>query len=407
MSATPAAPPRSPGHRPPLRVVLLNWRDSGHPEGGGSELYVESVAAGLARRGHDVTLLTARYPGSSATERRDGYRVLRAGGRLTVYPRALLRLVTGRAGSFDVVVDVQNGVPFWARLVTRRPVVVLCHHVHREQWGIAFSHSAAGRVAARLGWWLESRAAPRVQRGCRYVTVSEVSRQDLAALGVRADDVRVVHNGTPGATQAGPRSAVPEVVVLGRLVPHKRVEHAVRAVAALAPELPGLRLTVVGQGWWESELREEVERLGVGDRVDLVGWVSDQDKQRILSRAWVMAVPSVKEGWGLCVVEAAAHGTPSVAYHDAGGLSESVVDGVTGLLCHGTDAFTDALRRLLVQPALRAQMGTAAVGHAACFTWDATTEAFAAVLDEAAGGPRRLPADRLTASGRDRDTTAA
>ncbi|MCU1691369.1 MAG: group 1 glycosyl transferase [Frankiales bacterium] len=396
---------RPPTPTRPLRVVLLNWRDSGHPEGGGSELYVEQVAAGLAARGHDVVLLTARYPGSAAEEVRDGYRVLRAGGRFGVYPRALLRLLGRRLGAVDVVVDVQNGMPFLSRLVTRVPVVVLCHHVHREQWPIVM-----GRFAARFGWAVESRLAPLLYRGCRYVTVSEQSRSDLVELGVRRADVTVVHNGTPAPLPGSGRSPAPEVLVLGRLVPHKRVEHAVRAVAALREELPGLTLTVVGSGWWEDQLREEVVRAGVADAVQLLGHVDEATKHALLARAWVCATPSVKEGWGLCAVEAAAHGTPTVAYRSAGGLAESVLDGLTGLLCDDDEAaFTAALRRLLVDDVLRARTGSAARLHAARFTWDATVDAFARVLAEVTGSaalelplPRSeqpLPARRSTAVG--------
>lgn len=371
-----------------LRVAMLNGRDSGHPEGGGSELYVESVAAGLVARGHEVTLLSARYPGSVADEMRDGVRVLRAGGRFTVYPRAALRLLLRGRHRFDVVVDVQNGMSFLSRLVTRRPVVVLCHHVHREQWHIAFGSSLKGRLLAAVGWWIESRLAPRVYRGSRYVTVSEHSKANLLELGVRAADVTVVHNGTPAAASVTARGETPEILVLGRLVPHKRVEHAVRAVHALRKDIPDLRLTIAGHGWWEPEIRAEIERLGLGRQVDVMGFVDDVTKHRLLSRAWVHATPSIKEGWGLCVVEAAAHGTPSVAYRSAGGVAESVVDGVTGLLAESSEEdFVAALRRLLTDDVLRARTARAAAVYAGRFSWSATTDAFAGVLGEVTRTP--------------------
>ncbi len=392
----------------PLRVVMLNWRDSGHPEGGGGELYVESVAAGLVAAGHTVTLMTARYAGSAADEVVDGLRVLRAGGRLTVHLLTMLRLLLRRPGRFDLVVDVQNGMPFLSRLVTRRPVVVLCHHVHREEWPIVCGTSWHGRCLARFGWWVESRVAPRLYRGCRYITVSEISKTDLVDLGVRASDVTVVHNGTPAAATFGARSETPHVLVLGRLVPHKRVEHAVRAVHRLADEMPDLRLTILGHGWWEPEIRAEVNRLGVGHLVHLRGYVDDATKHRLLSDAWVLATPSLNEGWGLCVVEAAVHGTPAVAYRSAGGLAESVLDGTTGLLADDSEeAFTAQLRRLLTDDLLRARTARAAVAHAERFTWTATTAAFAQVLAQvtstapvAVPEPRRpadLPAASLTA----------
>ena len=384
----------------PLHVVALSWRDSGHPEAGGAEVYLEEVLGRLAEEGHRVTVLTARYPGSTRTQTRHGITLHRAGGRFTVYLRALLHLASRRLGRVDVVVDVQNGMPFLARLVTRRPVVVLCHHVHREQWSIALGHTPVGRLAARVGWFVESRLAPRVMRGCRYVAVSEVTRRELVDLGVRAEDITVVHNGTPSAplAVAAGRGENPEIVVLGRLVPHKRIEHAVRAVAHLLPTLPDLRLTVIGHGWWEPQVLAEVERLGLHAHVEVTGWVEESVKHAALGRAWVQATPSVKEGWGLAVVEAGTHGCPSVAYRDAGGVAESILDDVTGLLVDDDETlFAEALGRVLRDPALQRRLGTAATGHAARFSWQGTADGIAEVLAAATGVEPlgRLAAERV------------
>lgn len=367
---------------PPVRpaVALLNWRDRDHPEGGGSEQYAERIATGLAALGHEVTVFCARHPGSAADERRDGVRWVRAGGRFTVYLRAALALTTGRLGRPDVVVDVQNGIPFASPLVTRRPVVNVVHHVHREQWPVVF-----GPVVARIGWLLESRVAPLVYRHCRYVVVSEVTRAEVTALGVDDERVQVVHNGADTALPPlGGREPTPLVCVLGRLVPHKRVELAMQTVAVLRDELPGLRLAVLGHGWWEPHLREAAAALGVEDVVDLHGFVDEATKHDLLGRAWVLAQPSLKEGWGLSVIEAASHGTPTVAFAEAGGVAESVRDGQTGLLAHTPGEFTAAVRRLLVDESLRSRLGDEARRHAADYTWPGAVTAFSELISELA-----------------------
>lgn len=364
-------------------VAFLNWRDLTHPEGGGSEQYVERIAAGLAARGHEVTVFCADHGGAPRDETRDGVRYVRRGGRTTVYLRAALALRSGRLGRPDVVVDVQNGVPFCTPLVTRRPVVNVVHHVHREQWPVVF-----GPVAARVGWWLESRLAPTVYRRTPYVVVSDVTRREVLELGVRADAVQVVHNGTDPALETGtPRDAAPTVAVLGRLVPHKRVELALQAVAELRHELPGLRLLVAGRGWWEQELRTAARDLGVEDDVEFLGFVDERTKHAVLGRSWVLAQPSIKEGWGLSVVEAAAHGTPAVAFADAGGVADSVRDGESGLLVHSAEDFTATLRRLLTDEELRARLGQGARAHAADYTWDGAVDSFAELVARLARVP--------------------
>jgi glycosyltransferase involved in cell wall biosynthesis len=372
-------------------VLLLNWRDTTHPEGGGSEVFVERIAAGLAAQGRPVTLFCAAHPGAPASERAGGVRVVRRGGRLTVYPHAWWAHLTGRLGRHAVVVDVQNGVPFFAALWCRRPLVVLVHHVHREQWRVVMPS-----LPARVGWWIESRLAPRLHRHARYVAVSEATRRELAGLGVASGAITVVHNGMTASGPSRPvaRTPYPSVCVLGRLVPHKRVELALEAAARIRPHLPGLRVLVAGQGYWEPRLRETVHRLGLGDAVELLGWVDEEAKQRLLASSWVLAMPSLKEGWGLAVLEAAANGTPTVAFRAAGGLVESVRHGITGLLAGDQQEFTRHLAWMLLNRHLRERLGEAARAHAAGFTWPQSVAAFAAVLDEAidvSGQPAGAP----------------
>jgi glycosyltransferase involved in cell wall biosynthesis len=397
-----------PAHDPPAMpasdggVLFLNWRDTTHPEGGGSEVYVERVAAGLAAQGRPVTLFCAAHPGAPASERAGGIRVVRRGGRLTVYLHAWWAHLTGRLGRHDVVVDVQNGLPFFSALWCRRPLVVLVHHVHREQWRVVLPP-----LQARVGWWVESRLAPRLYRQARYVAVSEATRRELAGLGVPPAAVTVVHNGTTAPARIGPvaRTPFPSICVLGRLVPHKRIELALEAAARIRPHLPGLRVLIVGQGYWEPRLREAVDRLGLQDAVELLGWVDEAAKQRVLASSWILAMPSVKEGWGLAVLEAAARGTPTVAFRAAGGLRESVLHGTTGLLADDLEEFTRHLAWVLLNRHLRERLGEAARAHAARFTWPQTVAAFAAVLDgaTAAEGRRqgtRAPAGEEPATGR-------
>jgi glycosyltransferase involved in cell wall biosynthesis len=361
-----------------VRIAILNWRDLTHPDGGGAERYAVNVATGLVRRGHEVTLLCADHGRAPRDEIVDGVRLRRRGGRLGVYQQGLrgLHRLERTEGPFDVVVDVQNGLPFFSPLATRTPVVSLVHHVHREQWPVVF-----GPVAARIGWGIESRLSPRVYRGRQYVAVSGRTKDELAELGVDPSHIAVVHNGTdpPMSTDVA-RSAIPTIVILGRLVPHKRVEHAIDVVARLAESHPDVRLRIIGDGWWAPTVRAHAQACGVSDRVDHLGFISEEDKHAELAAAWVALAPSIKEGWGLNVVDAASHGVPTVAYHGAGGLSESIEDGLTGLLVNDLDTMTAAASRLLSDQLLRNTLGAAAREHARQFTWEGTTSSWEDLL---------------------------
>jgi len=359
-------------------ILLLNWRDSWHPEAGGSEYYVEQMARGLVGAGASVTMLSPRYTGARRRETVDGIDYVRYGGRLTVYLLVPLLALLGRLPRHDVAVEVQNGMPFLASAYLRGPVVVLVHHVHREQWPILFS-----RRVARFGWWLESRVAPWVARHSSYITVSEATRRELVGLGVDDERITIVHNGSPerGDWTEAPRSASPALIVLGRLVPHKRVELAIDAVADLSVEFPDLTLDVVGEGWWHTHLVDHARERGVLDRVRFHGHVSDEEKHRLLARAWVSAVPSVKEGWGLVIVEAGLHETPSIAFRAAGGVAESVVDNETGYLVNDPDELAGAISVVLRDPALRDELGRMARKHARSFSWSGSQDRFAQHLE--------------------------
>lgn len=365
-----------------MRVVFLSWRDTTHPDGGGSEVFVESVGRELARRGHHVTLLCARHPGSSRREERDGVHLLRMGGRLTVYLRGLGWLVRhGR--EVDVVVDVVNGLPFASPLVRRRGVVALVHHVHAEQWRIIYPG-----LAGRIGWFVESRVVPFLYRHRPFLTVSDASARDLTAIGIDPATITVVRNGlaTAPPAQAPAKAPTPRIAVLSRLVPHKQIEHAFTVLRRLEAEVPDLHLDVVGDGWWRDELVAAAVAEGVSDRVTFHGHVSDDRRDALVGRAWLMLMPSVKEGWCLAITESGAQGTPSVAYASAGGVTESIHDGETGRLVADLDEMVAVVGELLDDEAQRRALGDSARELAASLTWEACALRAEAVL-RAAGAP--------------------
>lgn len=366
-----------------MRIAFLNWRDTANPEGGGSEVYVHEIARRLVARGHVVTQVCAEHPLGGRLETVDGVRIVRRGSKLTVYQKARRLLRSGALGHLDVIVDTQNGIPFLTPWAVDTPTVVLCHHVHREQWPVVYDP-----LRARVGWWVESRLAPWVYRRHRYVSCSRSSAHELSELGVALDRITVVHPGInpPTLDDLPDRDENPRIVVMGRLVPHKRFEHVFRAAARLRHDVPGLTVAVIGDGWWGDRLRAAAQEAGVDDIVEFAGHVSEDEKTRQLARAWVMALPSLKEGWGIVVVEAALAGVPTVAYRDAGGVTESIVDAETGLLVSDDEgAFTQALRTLLMDAPLREKLADQARLHATQFTWDAATDAFEQVLRETAG----------------------
>ncbi|PYP07889.1 MAG: hypothetical protein DMD59_13800 [Gemmatimonadetes bacterium] len=137
-----------------------------------------------------------------------------------------------------------------------------------------------------------------------------------------------------------------------------------------------MTLDICGQG----DDRPRLERLAaehrVADAVRFLGYVSEEEKQTLLRRAWAVVFPSPKEGWGITNVEAAACGTPALA-SDSPGLRESVQDGVTGYLVpHGdVQALADRMLALAADPALVDRLGRAARMFAEGLSWDSAARA--------------------------------
>lgn len=370
-----------------MRIAFLSWRDTTHPDGGGSEVFVESVGRELVRRGHEVTLVCARHPGSARRQDLDGVRLRRLGGRLTVYLWGLAWLVRHRR-DVDVVVDVVNGLPFASPLVRRHRVVALVHHVHAEQWRIIYPG-----LAGRIGWFVESRLVPLLYRGRPFLTVSDASARDLATIGVDPARITVVRNGLATAPDRIPavESPSPRIIVLSRLVPHKQIEHAFTVVQRLAVDFPELHLDVVGDGWWHDELVTAADRLGVHDRVTFHGHVSDARRDELVALAWLMVMPSIKEGWCLAITESGAQGTPSVAYADAGGVTESIRDGETGRLATGLEHLVEVVAELLRDASTRHTMGRAAHAMARTLTWESCAQRAEDVLRTVGAPPDQSP----------------
>jgi glycosyltransferase involved in cell wall biosynthesis len=272
-----------------------------------------------------------------------------------------------------VVVDVENGIPFFSPLWRRGPVVCLVHHVHGPQWRLRF-----GRRVAALGWFLERWVMPRVYRRSLFLAVSASTAAALADLGVPAARVRVVTQGID--VRAGARAVAPSgeplFVALGRLVPHKGVDRLLTAWREVHPVIGG-RLVVIGDGPELAALRAREE-----PGVELRGHVDEDAKWALLEQAWFLVHGAHHEGWGIAVMEAAAVGRPTIGF-DVPGLRDSVVDGVTGILVQHEHALAAAWTALAQDPERCARLGAAALERARAHGWDDTLDRVAAVLDEA------------------------
>ena len=390
-----------------LRIAFL------HPElglGGGERLMVDAALA-LQARGHRVRFHTAHHPAESFAATRDGRLDVRVHGRhvpLQLAGRLRLPLAVARMAALGppalrggepvdaVVCDaVAQAVPL-LRWLTSAPFIFYGHYPD------------ALLTPPRRGWYRWYRlpldrweaagleAADRLLVNSAYT--ADAFRRCFPALRCRPE---VLHPSVdlarfaPGRT---PPSACHTVAVIGRLVEGKNVALAIDALATvrarLAPQtFAVLRLVIAGG--YDARLRDcrdtvaalqaQAAALGLAGQVEIRRSPDDAELQALLARSRAVLYTPAQEHFGYVPLEAMAAGRPVVAV-DAGGPTETVVDGATGFLRPPTAAaFADALHTLVADPAAADRLGAAGRARGeAQFSLDASGERLEAIAMEAA-----------------------
>lgn len=374
-----------------MRILALNWRCPRHPQAGGAEANLFEQARRWAAEGHEITVFSSdpgRRHAPARQEIMDGVNVVRAGGRFTVYLFAAL-FVLLNFRRFDRVLDVANGIPFFAPLFGGKPVVLLVHHVHDRQWFEEFPGPLA-----MVGWFLERRVVPLVYRRWPVISVSPTTRDALVATGMRKEQIHIVYNGVdlPEKSEAR-RPNARRIAYVGRVKRYKRLDKLVRSVAQIRREIPEVHLDIAGSGDATPGIEALARELDIAEHVTVHGFVSEEEKAEILRRSAVFATPSMHEGWGLTVVEANGHGCPAVAY-DVPGLKAAIRHGETGLLVENDDGFRDALAYFLNDEDARERYSGNARRWAESFSWDASARQTLGILRDAGPNPETEQAKR-------------
>ncbi len=348
-----------------MRFLMLNWRDPRNPKTGGAERVTFAHLKALVDRGHEVFWFANDFPGAAPEESLDGLRIVRGGG----YGSSVLaaRKWYRQQPRFDLVMDQHHGIPWYAPWWTGTNTVAYIHEVLGPIWGAFYNWPIS-----TVGPWQE-RWTHRVYRRIPFWVPSESTRKALLTHGVR--EVRVLDNGVDLEPLAHLEPKVPQppvkMICVSRLAPNKRVDHALRCLHELGRRGMASELTILGDGMTAGALRELSGRLGLTDRVRFAGYQPESVKAALLREHHLLLHPSVREGWGLNVIEANAMGTPAVVYPVAG-LVDSTVDGETGVVCRSEtpEALADGVQSLVAGPEGFDRIRRAAWERSFRFRWE-------------------------------------
>ncbi len=362
-------------------MLVVNWRCPKNPLAGGAEVYLQEIFSRLVNRGHHVVLISERFAGSEPEDVIEGIRVIRAGGSYTfnfTAGRQVGRLA--EALNVDIVIDDLNKIPFYSPWHTKRPVLAILMHLFR---GSIFRETLPP-MAAYV--WLAETMIPLAYKHCRFAVLSESSKLDTVRVGIAPDRITVIPPGTDFDRFSPDAATMREPVVLhvGRLKRYKATNHLLQAARLLKDRGLGFRAVIVGDGDDKPRLEALVAKLGIADVVQFTGFISEDEKVKWYRRAAVLVENSVKEGWGLIVMEANACGTPVVVANSPG-LRDSSKDGVNGLMYEYGDvpALAEKLERLLSDGDLRNRLGQQAIEWASQWTWEGATDAMERAIEQA------------------------
>ncbi|HVS85362.1 MAG TPA: glycosyltransferase family 4 protein [Gaiellaceae bacterium] len=383
----------------PRRLLLVP--SAYHPNVGGIEEVTRRLARGFRARGAEVLVVTNRWPDSTASsEEVEGIPVRRIGFHLpAASARSLARMglrAPGSAGGFvrlvrsfrPHVLQIVGAGPNAAYVAALRPLlrtrVVL--GTHGELSGDAhdvFRRSSTLRLALRA----LCRSADAVTAPSRF-TLEEL-RDAYTVRGA----AEVIPNGVDVGELAGaePRTDLgPYVLSVGRLVPQKGFDVALRSFRELRSSHGSHRLVLAGEGPARPHLEREIERLGLQGAVVLLGSVGRDALPGLYAGAAAVVLASRREAFGLAALEAMAAGAPLVAT-TVGGIPEFAPDGEAALLVPPDDpaALAAALRRALDDSELRERLTANASRQAASYSWERVVDRHEALYERVLARPRQ------------------
>jgi glycosyltransferase involved in cell wall biosynthesis len=337
------------------KILVLNWKDTKHPDTGGAEVVTHELLKRLVKDGHEVTLLTARYKDSTEKDDIDGVNIIHVGkNKLSHYFAAASYYKKNLKNQFDIVIEEVNTLPYLFGLYKGNETYFLFYHMlAREIWFYEMIQplSTIGYLIEPIYTWIQGRF------GAPLITISQSTKDDIKRFGVDERNIRIISEGIDNNPLSSLAFSAPKeqnftVLFHSSLRNMKRPIEVFKAFGVFVKDHPKAKLWISGGGD-QNPLKEYAIAQGFNDSVTFFGRTSQEQKLDLMQRASVICSTSIKEGWGLIVTEANSMGTPAVSY-DVDGLRDSTSFG-GGVVCKPdhvsmAKALTDLSAKFYDQP---------------------------------------------------------
>ena len=314
-----------------MKILWFTWKDRKNPFAGGAELVNEELAKRLIKDGHEVIFIVGGFKGGKSEEKLSGFKIIRLGNKWTVYWRTYQYYKKNLVGWADLVIDEVNTIPFFAKFYVKEKNILFIHQLCREIWfyQMSFPFNFIGYILEPIYLWLLSDK--------KVITVSESSKKDLMRFGFMAKNIEIISEGIEIEPVKNINNVTKysdlTILSLGAIKAMKRTDHIIKAFEIAKDKLSNLQLIVVGsaEGKYGEKVLKTIKKSKYKDLIEYLGKISKEKKIKIMQQSHLIAVTSVKEGWGLIVTEANSQGTPAVVYN-VDGLRDAVKKNQTGLI---------------------------------------------------------------------------
>ena len=370
-----------------MRILILNWRDTRHPKSGGAEAVTMEYAKWWVHMGHQVTWFTSGYRGAKNEEFIDSIRIIRQAGSQTVYLLTPLYLLF-HSHEYDLIVDEVHGIPFFSPLFTKKPIIVFIHEIAGDIWNFMY-HPPISWIGKNL-----EELYLRLYRYKLFWTDSESTAGELIERGIKRNLITVIPCPIPSFTLSiaetvkDKKEKIPTFIFVSRVVKMKGIEEVVKAFAFIQKEMPVSQLWIVGGGEeaYVKKIQSMIREYGINENVTWFGKLNEKEKLTCMAKAHVLLHASVKEGWGLVVLEAGFLYTPSVVYN-VPGLRDVVHDKITGIVVSDNSPLELARASLCLyrDKERYKKYQTNAHTWAESLTWDITGKKSETILKRAIG----------------------
>jgi glycosyltransferase involved in cell wall biosynthesis len=354
-----------------MKILIFNTRDIKNPESGGAEVFTHELAKQFVNNGHEVTIISSRYSKTETHDTIDGINIIRVGGKITTYFKAIKYYKKYLKGKFDIIIDEYTTRPYFSIKFAQEPTIFLVHELAREKY-----FEVLPPILSHIFYYIiEPHWIDRYSK-CPTITVSNSTLEDLKKFNY--NDVQIVTEGinfTP--QQKIDKKENNQLLFVGLIKKTNLIDHIIDSYFQILKEIPDIKLNVIGRG---PDL--QYYKKNFSEHINFLGYVSDEKKIELMVKSDIVLFPAIREGWGLVVIESNACGTPVIGYN-VPGLKDSIINNVTGLLVESnSEAMAKGAIFMLKNQDLKYKMSYDAFEYSKQFTWEKTANKFLEIIDE-------------------------